>query len=72
MVQFFLDHGADPNAKSQYGEKPLHLTLSSTVLAHQDFLDHGANPDAQPYGDENPLHLIPWTAHQDSLICLIL
>jgi hypothetical protein len=55
-----------------YGEKPLHLTLSSTVLAHQDFLDHGANPDAQPYGDENPLHLIPWTAHQDSLICLIL
>jgi ankyrin repeat protein len=28
MVQFFLDHGADPNALSHYDETPLHLALS--------------------------------------------
>jgi ankyrin repeat protein len=28
MVQFFLDHGADPNALSNYDETLLHLTLS--------------------------------------------
>jgi ankyrin repeat protein len=66
MVEFFLDHGANPNAKSQYGETPLHLTLRRTVLAHQNNLSRGANPDAQPQDSENPLHLIPWPAYQDS------
>src|SRR5436305_4231031 len=28
MVQFFLDHGADPNSLSNYDETPLHLALS--------------------------------------------
>jgi ankyrin repeat protein len=31
MVQFFLDHGADPNARSYYEEAPLHLTLRRSV-----------------------------------------
>jgi ankyrin repeat protein len=32
MVQFFLHHGADPNATSYYyGETPLHLTLCKSV-----------------------------------------
>jgi ankyrin repeat protein len=32
MIRFLLDHGADPNAVSEYGETPLHLALSSKVL----------------------------------------
>lgn len=31
MVQFFLNHGADPNAVSYYGETPLHLTLCKNI-----------------------------------------
>ncbi|KAI9803499.1 MAG: hypothetical protein M1825_001842 [Sarcosagium campestre] len=31
MVQFFLDHGADPNAVSDCRETPLHLTLHKDV-----------------------------------------
>lgn len=32
MVQFFLHHGADPNATSFcYGETPMHVTLCKGV-----------------------------------------
>lgn len=31
MVQFFLSHGADPNAVSYYGETPLHCTISKNL-----------------------------------------
>jgi len=32
MARFLLEHGADPNAVSEYGETPLHLTLCPTLL----------------------------------------
>jgi ankyrin repeat protein len=32
MTTFFLEHGADPNALSDYGETPLHLTLRTTLF----------------------------------------
>ncbi|KAL1600753.1 hypothetical protein SLS60_007141 [Paraconiothyrium brasiliense] len=31
MTEFLLEHGADPNALSDYGETPLHLTLRTTL-----------------------------------------
>ncbi|KAF7678877.1 hypothetical protein GT037_002625 [Alternaria burnsii] len=31
MTKFFLDHGADPNALSEYGETPLHLNQRLTL-----------------------------------------
>lgn len=31
MVAFFLRHGADPNAKSEFGETPLHLAIAKTI-----------------------------------------
>jgi ankyrin repeat protein len=31
MTKYFLDHGADPNAKSDYGETPLHLTVKKSL-----------------------------------------
>ena len=31
MTEFFLGHGADPNALSHYGETPLHLALSRSI-----------------------------------------
>lgn len=31
MTEFLLQHGADPNALSVYGETPLHLTLRKTL-----------------------------------------
>ncbi|CAG5158427.1 uncharacterized protein ALTATR162_LOCUS5073 [Alternaria atra] len=32
MTKFLLEHGADPNALSDYGETPLHLTLRTTLF----------------------------------------
>jgi hypothetical protein len=38
MVQFFLEHGANPNATSNYRETPLHLTLRKSVQGtHPDY-----------------------------------
>lgn len=31
MIDFFLEHGADPNAVSDYSETPLHLTLRAEI-----------------------------------------
>jgi ankyrin repeat protein len=31
MTHFLLEHGADPNAQSEYGETPLHLTLRTRL-----------------------------------------
>ncbi|CAN9379053.1 unnamed protein product [Alternaria alternata] len=31
MLKFLLDHGADPNALSEYGETPLHLNQRTTL-----------------------------------------
>ncbi|KAI4941700.1 hypothetical protein J4E91_010574 [Alternaria rosae] len=35
MARFLLEHGADPNALSEYVETPLHLALRSTVLGEE-------------------------------------
>lgn len=35
MTKFFLDHGADPNALSEYGETPLHLNQRITLYGTQ-------------------------------------
>lgn len=35
MTKFFLDHGADPNALSEYGETPLHLNQRTTLFGTQ-------------------------------------
>jgi ankyrin repeat protein len=32
MTKFFLEHGADPNALSDYGETPVHLTWRTTLF----------------------------------------
>ncbi|KAF1963986.1 ankyrin, partial [Bimuria novae-zelandiae CBS 107.79] len=32
MTKFLVEHGADPNALSDYGETPLHLTLRTTLF----------------------------------------
>ena len=36
MTKFLLDHGADPNAVSELGETPLHLTLARDVYRAHD------------------------------------
>ena len=35
MTRFLLEHGADPNARSVYGETPLHLALRATTLGEK-------------------------------------
>jgi ankyrin repeat protein len=35
MTKFLLDHGADPNALSEYGETPLHLDQRTTLYGTQ-------------------------------------
>ncbi|KND91746.1 Ankyrin-3 [Tolypocladium ophioglossoides CBS 100239] len=39
MTKFLLDHGADPNAVSEYGETPLHLALKRDFAWIEGLLD---------------------------------
>ena len=53
LVQYLLEHGADPNRKlAESGETPLHSALSksnnrNTLPVIQVLIDFGANPDVQ-------------------------
>ncbi|KAJ2979195.1 hypothetical protein NQ176_g3397 [Zarea fungicola] len=47
MVAFFLRHGADPNAKSEFGETPLHLAIAKTIRGPQylEYRDYWTEDD---------------------------
>ena len=59
-----LDHGANPNAKNNQGETPLHRLLKykyfrekSHLYSVQLLLEHGANADVQDNDGATPLQL---------------
>lgn len=46
MTKFFLDHGADPKAVTEYGETPLHLALKRNLhgVKWPDVMDRWSDP----------------------------
>lgn len=52
-IRILLENGADVNAESGYGQKPLLLAvMSAKVPAVQELLKHGANPDIRDFLDK--------------------
>lgn len=44
MVRFFLQHGANPNALSDYGETPIHLSLARNIKG-TEYADYWSSRD---------------------------
>ena len=68
-VRFLLDHGADPNARDNNGDGPLHLASRSGVDSEcvQALLEGGANPNLTNHRGETPLFEAPLTETVDLL-----
>jgi cytohesin len=58
VVEFLLEHGADPNIQDNNGGTPLHVAAWN---GHREvvelLLEHGANPNVQDDDGDTPLHL---------------
>lgn len=52
MVSFFLQHEADPNTISEYGETPLHLALANTMRGpkYTEYTDDWTDSDCKVEG----------------------
>ncbi len=63
MAEIFLQHGADVNARDDYGMTPLHWTAKHDGNQDADYrmarllLQHGADPQAQDQDGETPLQI---------------
>jgi ankyrin repeat protein len=68
VAQILLEHGAEPNVKTNGGKTPLHLLSEGGYLSMEDYaldfawlsrvlLEHGANVNAQDNNHATPLHL---------------
>jgi len=59
VVKFLLEHGADPDAKNDDHETPLHdASIFGSVKGAQLMLEHGANVHARKKGGHTPLHQV--------------
>ena len=57
IVEFLLEHGANPNMKNNYGRTPLHIAAMYGHLEVVEFLlEHGANPNVRNNYGYTPLH----------------
>jgi len=59
VVIFLLEHGADPDAKNDEHQTPLHhASVFGSVKGVQLMLEHGANINARTRGGHTPLHRV--------------
>ena len=66
IVEFLVQHGADPNAPDVNGDTPLHLAAEAGSLATvRMFLDAGGNPLAENAKGQTPLDLAVAEGHDD-------
>ncbi len=66
IITLLLQHGADVNAQSVFGQTPLHIAcgvagggrppLTHTLAVVKRLLDAGANPNARDAANKTPLH----------------
>jgi len=57
IVEFLLEHGANPNMKNNYGSTPLHYAaMYGYPEVVELLLEHGANPNIQNRYGYTPLH----------------
>jgi len=57
IVEFLLEHGANPNMKNNYGSTPLHYAaMYGYPEVVELLLEHGANPNIQSNYGSTPLH----------------
>lgn len=56
-VVMFLDHGADPNLRTSFGELPLHIAVEEDrAEIVRALLNRGAQVDCRDFGGWTPLH----------------
>ena len=78
VINWLLDHGADPNASTTDGITSLHVAIiamtqksSQKVAMMQLLLKHGATIDAPDREGRTPLHLAAATYNRDAVDCLL-
>ncbi len=54
MVQFLIDQGADPNAASLFGNRPIHYTTDSVIIGQ--LIAAGADPNTANASGINPFY----------------
>lgn len=63
LLEFFLKHGADINARNLDGETALHYSVQTNQRILQQLLESGADMDIETDSGETPLH---WAATHGS------
>ena len=73
-VQAMLDHGAEVNARTQFGETPLHAAArhNDNLVVISQLLDRGAEVNARDEWDRTPLHAAVEDNHNPAVVTLLL
>ena len=72
IIQFLLEHGADPNVKVNYGLTPLMIATEEGKYETDKWLiEHGANIDNHELFGNVPLHFAVSYGHKRILKLLI-